>query len=145
MIIKNHTIELKDTSASEMARFRQMMLGIWRQEIEDDKNGDEVLQYLKEKHQTAKSLDAKYAETLHKPEEINLLGDRYILNNDNHYQYTYASPLDEVVVAGYISPLTSILNWIKNNIGNNAKELKLDSLPENTQVNFLSDIKKGIK
>lgn len=143
MIIKNHTIELKDTSASEMARFRQIMLGIWRQEIEDDKNGDEVLQYLKEKHQTAKSLDAKYAETLHKPEEINLLGDRYILNNDNHYQYTYASPLDEVVVAGYISPLTSILNWIKNNIGNNAKELKLDSLPENTQVNFLSDIKKG--
>ncbi|MFH6956759.1 hypothetical protein ACHRV1_05080 [Flavobacterium aquidurense] len=46
MIIKNHTIELKDTSASEMARFRQMMLGIWRQEIEDDKNGDEMLKYV---------------------------------------------------------------------------------------------------
>lgn len=45
MIIKNHTIELKDTSASEMARFRQMMLGIWRQQIEDDKNGDEMLKY----------------------------------------------------------------------------------------------------
>ncbi|MFG4004811.1 HNH/ENDO VII family nuclease [Flavobacterium aquidurense] len=38
MIIKNHTIELKDTSASEMARFRQIMLGIWRQQIEDEKN-----------------------------------------------------------------------------------------------------------
>lgn len=38
MIIKNHTIELNDTSASEMARFRQIMLSIWRQQIEDDKN-----------------------------------------------------------------------------------------------------------
>ena len=38
MIVKNHTIELKDTSASEMARFRQIMLGIWSQQIEDDKN-----------------------------------------------------------------------------------------------------------
>lgn len=47
MIIKNHTIELKDTSASEMARFRQMMLGIWRQQIEDDKNGDEMNRYIK--------------------------------------------------------------------------------------------------
>ncbi|MCV9926357.1 hypothetical protein OIU83_01740 [Flavobacterium sp. LS1R49] len=46
MIIKNHTIELKDTSASEMARFRQIMLGIWRQQIEDDKNGDEMLKYV---------------------------------------------------------------------------------------------------
>lgn len=46
MIIKNHTIELKDTSASEMARFRQMMLGIWRQQIEDDKNAGEMLKYV---------------------------------------------------------------------------------------------------
>jgi len=46
MIIKNHTIELKDTSASEMARFRQIMLGIWRQEIEDDKNSDKMLKYV---------------------------------------------------------------------------------------------------
>jgi len=38
MIIKNHTIELNDTSASEMARFRQIMLNIWRQQIEDDRN-----------------------------------------------------------------------------------------------------------
>ncbi|MGE6355458.1 hypothetical protein ACQKCJ_16440 [Flavobacterium sp. NPDC079362] len=45
MIIKNHTIELKDTSASEMARFRQIMLGIWRQQIEDDKNTDEMIKY----------------------------------------------------------------------------------------------------
>lgn len=141
MIIKNHTIELKDTSASEMARFRQIMLGIWRQEIEDEKNGDEILQYLKEKHKIAKSLDAKYAETLQKPEEINLKGDRYVLNNDNHYQYTYASPLNEVVVAGYISPLTSILSWIKNNIGNKAKELKLNSFPKDTPVNFTGIVK----
>jgi len=143
MIIKNHTIELKDTSSSEMARFRQIMLGIWRQEIEDEKNGDEILQYLKEKHKIAKSLDAKYAETLQKPEEINLLGDRYVLNNDNHYQYTYASPLDEVVIPGYISPLTSILNWIKKNIGNNAKELKFSSLPKKALLDSLSETYEG--
>jgi hypothetical protein len=141
MIIKNHTIELKDTSASEMARFRQTMLGIWRQQNEDEKNEGEMLQYLKEKHQTAKSLDAKYAETLQKPEEINLQGDRYILDNDNHYQYTYASALDEVVIAGYISPLTSILNWIKKNIGNKAKELKLSSFPKDTPINFTGTFK----
>ncbi|MBF4484358.1 zincin-like metallopeptidase toxin domain-containing protein [Flavobacterium sp. CSZ] len=46
MIIKNHTIELKDTSASEIARFRQMMLSIWRQQIEDDKNSDKMLKYV---------------------------------------------------------------------------------------------------
>jgi len=38
MIIKNHNIELNDTSASEMARFRQIMLNIWQRQIEDDRN-----------------------------------------------------------------------------------------------------------
>jgi hypothetical protein len=38
MIIKNHTIELNDTSAAEMEKFRQIMLNIWRQQIEDDRN-----------------------------------------------------------------------------------------------------------
>lgn len=38
MITKNHNIQLKDTSEAEMARFRQIMLGIWRQQIEEDKN-----------------------------------------------------------------------------------------------------------
>ncbi|WP_264524818.1 hypothetical protein [Flavobacterium sp. N502536] len=42
MITKNHTIELKDTSVSEMARFRQIMLGIWSQQKEDDKNTDNM-------------------------------------------------------------------------------------------------------
>lgn len=37
-MIRNHNILLKDTSEAEMARFRQIMLGIWRQQIEDDKN-----------------------------------------------------------------------------------------------------------
>jgi hypothetical protein len=50
MIVKNHTIELKDTSASEMARFRQIMLGIWRQQIEDDKNSAEMLKYVTSSH-----------------------------------------------------------------------------------------------
>lgn len=46
MIIKNHNIELNDTSASEMARFRQIMLNIWRQQIEDDRNYTEMLKHV---------------------------------------------------------------------------------------------------
>lgn len=42
MITKNHDIQLKDTSEAEMARFRQIMLGIWRQQIEEDKNIREI-------------------------------------------------------------------------------------------------------
>lgn len=49
MIIKNHIIELNDTSASEMARFRQIMLNIWRQQIEDDKNAAEMEKFIKAK------------------------------------------------------------------------------------------------
>lgn len=45
MIIKNHTILLKDTSEAEMARFRQIMLGIWRQQIEDDKSAEEMAKF----------------------------------------------------------------------------------------------------
>lgn len=48
MIVKNHDIELKDTSASEMARFRQIMLSIWRQQIEDDKNSVEMNAFVQE-------------------------------------------------------------------------------------------------
>lgn len=47
MIIKNHNIELNDTSASEMARFRQIMLNIWRQQIEDDRNANEMELFFK--------------------------------------------------------------------------------------------------
>ncbi|OHT45000.1 hypothetical protein [Flavobacterium tructae] len=48
MIVKNHTIELKDTSASEMARFRQIMLGIWSQQIEDDENTSKMNMFIEE-------------------------------------------------------------------------------------------------
>lgn len=99
MIVKNHTIELKDTSASEMARFRQIMLGIWRQQIEDDKNSAEML---------------KYVNTIE-------------LTNDGTT----------------VSPLISILLWIKKNIGHKAKELKLSSLPKNAFRDPLSDTYKG--
>jgi hypothetical protein len=60
MIIKNHTLELKDTSASEMGRFRQFMLAIWRQQIEDDKNAGEMENFIKEHNNvTAKSIKSK--------------------------------------------------------------------------------------
>jgi hypothetical protein len=141
MIIKNHTIELKDTSVSEMARFRQIMLGIWRQQKEDDENSGEWEKLLKDHYETAKELDAKYANDPKKPDEITLKGDRYILNNENHYQYTYASALEEVVIVAPISPLVSILLWIKKNIGNKAQKLKLDSFPKNAPLNFNGTIK----
>lgn len=141
MIIKNHTIELKDTSASEMARFRQIMLGIWRQQIEDDKNSNEWEKLLKDHYATAKELDAKYANNSKKPDEVTLKGDRYILNNEDHYQYTNASALEEVVVTASISPLVSILLWIKKNIGNKTQKLQLDSFPKNAPLNFKGTIK----
>ncbi|OMP74368.1 hypothetical protein, partial [[Flexibacter] sp. ATCC 35208] len=48
MSTRKHIIELKDTSASEMARFRRIMLGIWRQQIEDDKNASEMERFINE-------------------------------------------------------------------------------------------------
>lgn len=54
MITKNHIIELNDTSASEMARFRQIMLGIWRQQIEDGKNAGEMEKFVKEHYESSK-------------------------------------------------------------------------------------------
>jgi hypothetical protein len=47
MSTRKHIIELENTSASEMARFRRIMLGIWRQQIEDDKNAGKMLKYVK--------------------------------------------------------------------------------------------------
>lgn len=52
MNVKNHNIVLKDTSPGELARFRQIMLDIWRQQIEEDKNSAEMLQYVKKLHTT---------------------------------------------------------------------------------------------
>lgn len=46
MSTRKHIIELENTSASEMARFRRIMLGIWRQQIEDDKNAGEMEKFI---------------------------------------------------------------------------------------------------
>lgn len=73
MITKNHIIELNDTSASEMARFRQIMLGIWRQQIEDDKNATEMEKFTKECYEKNVAPDNKYT--------TNWLGE-VVLNND---------------------------------------------------------------
>ncbi|MEP6804958.1 MAG: hypothetical protein ABI892_10590 [Flavobacterium sp.] len=56
MNIRRHNIQLKDTSESEMARFRQIMLGIWRQQIEDDRNGEEMLKYVESSQLDKKEL-----------------------------------------------------------------------------------------
>ncbi|MBS7233625.1 hypothetical protein KHA90_21660 [Flavobacterium psychroterrae] len=57
MIIRKHNIQLKDTSESEMARFRQIMLSIWRQQIEDDKNAEEMESFIKKNSITNKKSD----------------------------------------------------------------------------------------
>ncbi|WP_409415946.1 hypothetical protein [Flavobacterium sp. PS2] len=69
MITKNHTIELKDTSASEMARFRQIMLGIWRQQIEDDKNGDGMEKFIVSQYESTNEQKTSFKKTT-KPKTI---------------------------------------------------------------------------
>ncbi|MET3027128.1 hypothetical protein ABXT06_10650 [Flavobacterium sp. UW10123] len=75
MIRKNHTIVLEDTSPSEMARFRQIMLNIWRQQIEDDKNAIEMESFIKEQQEKTTEPKEKYTTTW--------LGE-VVLNSDLH-------------------------------------------------------------
>ncbi|PBJ13326.1 hypothetical protein [Flavobacterium sp. ACN6] len=64
MIRKNHTIVLEDTSPSEIARFRQIMLNIWRQQIEDDRNAIEMERFfIKQHHEKATDPNEKYTTT----------------------------------------------------------------------------------
>ena len=58
MIIRKHIIKLEDTSPSEMARFRQIMLDIWRQQIEDDRNADEMEKLIRENYIAKSNLDS---------------------------------------------------------------------------------------
>lgn len=62
MIVKNHTIILEDTSPSELARFRQIMLGIWRQQIEDDRNAAEMEKFLKEQKKSTEKINIQYSD-----------------------------------------------------------------------------------
>ncbi|WP_119789274.1 hypothetical protein [Flavobacterium anhuiense] len=75
MIRKNHTIVLEDTSSSEMVRFRQIMLNIWRQQIEDDKNAIEMESFIKEQQEKTTEPKEKYTTTW--------LGE-VVLNSDLH-------------------------------------------------------------
>ena len=75
MIRKNHTIVLEDTSPSEMARFRQIILNIWRQQIEDDRNAIEMESFIKKQHEKTTEPKEKYTTTW--------LGE-VVLNSDLH-------------------------------------------------------------
>lgn len=80
MIVKNHNILLQDTSEAEMARFRQIMLGVWRQQIEDDRNAREMEQYLKQN-------DIKqFSETLKSTDFDN---SKFVDSNSNANGYYY--------------------------------------------------------
>ncbi|WP_264530886.1 hypothetical protein [Flavobacterium sp. N502540] len=80
MIIKNHTIELKDTCTSEMARFRQIMLSIWRQQIEDDKNEIVMNQYIK-----LNNLTQPYGDSLILDQVEDILFDPFVNVNGHFY------------------------------------------------------------
>ena len=60
MIIKNHNIVLKDTSPAELARFRQIMLSIWQQQIEDNRNALEMEKFIKENYEKSTKPNEKY-------------------------------------------------------------------------------------
>lgn len=83
MIVKNHNIELKDTSASEMARFRQIMLSIWRQQIEDEKNTQEMGKLFTRNYSTANTSDTKHLNEPITDEKFALDSIRGTTNREN--------------------------------------------------------------
>lgn len=96
MIIKNHTIVLEDTSPSELARFRQIFLGIWRQQIEDNKNTIEMEKFFKEKYVTDKTSKAEYKIKLKKTDEIFRKNKVIDLNDDDKFIiYTKSDSISE--------------------------------------------------
>ncbi|KFF06426.1 AHH domain-containing protein [Flavobacterium reichenbachii] len=100
MIIKNHTLELKDTSASEMGRFRQFMLAIWRQQIENDKNAGEMEESIALKYGSTKEQKTSFKKiTGHKAvvKQINKRG--FVIAENGIRLHATPSPYD----ASYLS------------------------------------------
>ncbi|WP_394775419.1 hypothetical protein [Flavobacterium sp.] len=83
MNIRKHNIQLNDTSESEMARFRQIMLGIWRQQIEDDKNSIEMLKFVKENHEILNKFDSQYTNVLNDSDK-RALGNNVTINSKGY-------------------------------------------------------------
>lgn len=82
MIRKKHTIVLEDTSPSELARFRQIVLGIWRQQIEDDKNALAIDNFINEHYEKASVAKEKHTTTW--LGEVVLISDLHDSNNKNN-------------------------------------------------------------
>lgn len=110
MIIKNHEIVLNDTSPSEMARFRQIMLGIWRQQIEDDKNTAKMEKFINEKYLVNQTTQTSLKIKLNKIDEISLKGKILGFNNYNSLKKPEFYPMsksysnhDEHILNEYIT------------------------------------------
>ncbi|WP_166922000.1 hypothetical protein [Flavobacterium poyangense] len=89
MIIRNHKINLKNVSPAEMARLRQSIIDIWRQQLEDDKNADEMQKLVRENYVTANTLTEENAEGSNTPKEISDIS--YTFNTDlTDPQYKYS-------------------------------------------------------
>ncbi|MET3028564.1 hypothetical protein ABXT06_17935 [Flavobacterium sp. UW10123] len=121
MIIKNHTIELNDTSASEMARFRQIMLNIWRQQIEDDRNAAEMEKFVKQNDKT-------YTKTFYADESNKF--DQTTLIDSKQYSGNFYSK--NGLYLGNNGELNNIVYVVENDgykiydTGNKTAETKMD-------------------
>ncbi|WP_343707718.1 hypothetical protein [Flavobacterium sp.] len=121
MIIKNHTIELNDTSASEMARFRQIMLNIWRQQIEDDRNAAEMEEFVKQNDKT-------YTKTFYADESNKF--DQTTLIDSKQYSGNFYSK--NGLYLGNNGELNNIVYVVENDgykiydTGNKTAETKMD-------------------
>ena len=121
MIIKNHTIELNDTSASEMARFRQIMLNIWRQQIEDDRNAAKMEKFVKQNNKT-------YTKTFYADESNKF--DQTTLIDSKQYSGNFYSK--NGLYLGNNGELNNIVYVVENDgykiydTGNKTAETKMD-------------------
>ncbi len=93
MIIKNHEIILNDTSPSEMARFRQIMLSIWRQQIEDDRNAAKMEKFITEKNLENQIMGTGNKIKLNEIDQISLKGKIAGHNNVNFFKKNEFYPI----------------------------------------------------
>lgn len=117
MIIKNHTIELKDTSASEMARFRQMMLGIWRQQKEDAKNADEMEKFTKENYTANNAPETIFPEKTYKNDIFHVNSDGTIIKVeiDKSFLINVILPNGKKVLLSDLDISGSTFSWNNTN------------------------------
>lgn len=143
MIIRNHKIVLEDTSASEMARFRKIMLDIWRQQIEDDKNAVEMENFIKQQYRCENKIMPKDIAKREPIEEISLRGKYFDENNGNIYKPINIEVLENTNCKNYTyicdSKIYTNIDGSKNSSSGNDYEIDSNGnvkLKRTTKNNF---------